>query len=281
MRARVWGCRGSLPAPGPETVRYGGNTSCVEVRPADGRLVVIDAGTGIRELGVSMGENLPARTDILLTHLHLDHVEGLPFYPPVWQPDCEVHVWGPGSPNRSLRQSVATFFSPPLFPVHVDDLPGRVTFHDVAEEPWELGTVTALAMPVTHPGPTVGYRLEEDERVFTYISDHEPALGLDLETASPEWVSGYGLARGADVLFHDAQYTEEEYPSRVGWGHSSIAHTVQFGLLAKVRRLYLFHHDPMHGDDALEAMLARALDLWGREHHGLALTHEGMEVEIE
>ncbi len=135
-------------------------------------------------------------------------------------------------------------------------------------------------MPVTHPGPTLGYRLEENERVFAYISDHEPALGVDLNTASPEWVSGYGLARGADVMFHDAQYTEDEYPHRVGWGHSSIAHTVAFGLLAKVRRLVMFHHDPLHSDGQLETMLIRAHELWGEERDDLILAYEGMELEI-
>jgi phosphoribosyl 1,2-cyclic phosphodiesterase len=280
MRVRVWGCRGSLAAPGPETVRYGGNTSCVEVRLSDERLVVIDAGTGIRGLGVALGADRPQRIDILLSHLHLDHIEGLGFFTPVWDPACEIHLWGPASPNHSLRERIATYFSPPLFPVHLDEIPARLEFHDVPETEWELGTAMVRGMPVTHPGPTLGYRVEEDGKVFSYISDHEPALGVDLSTASPEWVSGYGLARGADVMFHDAQYTEDEYPHRVGWGHSSIAHTVAFGLLAKVRRLVMFHHDPLHSDDQLEAMLIRAHELWGEDRDDLILAYEGMELEI-
>jgi phosphoribosyl 1,2-cyclic phosphodiesterase len=280
VRAKIWGCRGSLAAPGPETVRYGGNTSCLEVRLSDDRLIVIDAGTGIRGLGVSLGEGHPPRIDVLLTHLHLDHIEGLGFFTPIWDPTCEIHLWGPASPLRTLKADIARYFSPPLFPIHIDEIPSNLSFHDVTGAEWELGTARIRAEHVTHPGPTVGYRLEEDGKVMTYISDHEPALGTDLANVSPEWVSGYELARGADVLFHDAQYTEEEYPHRVGWGHSSIAHTVTFALVAKVRRLLMFHHDPLHTDAQLETMLMRARELWGEEPNGLILSYEGMELDI-
>jgi phosphoribosyl 1,2-cyclic phosphodiesterase len=280
VKARVWGCRGSLAAPGPETVRYGGNTSCVEVRTADGQLVVIDAGTGIRGLGLSLDGNRPTRIDVLLTHLHLDHIEGLGFFGPVWDKDCDLHIWGPASPGHSLRDRVAAYFSPPLFPIHLDQIPAQVSFHDVPDEEWEIGGLRLKAQAVIHPGPTVGYRLEENGKVLTYISDHEPALGVDLTQVPPDWISGYNLAERADVLFHDAQYTEEEYGDRTGWGHSSIAHTVSFALITKVRRLLMFHHDPLHSDAQLEAMLVRARELWGKDGNGLALSYEGMEVEV-
>jgi phosphoribosyl 1,2-cyclic phosphodiesterase len=280
VRARIWGCRGSLPSPGPETVRYGGNTSCIEIRAADDHLIVIDAGSGIRALGVSLAGKRPARIDVCLTHLHMDHIEGIGFFGPIWDPSSEIHFWGPPSPTRSLRQGLASYFSPPLFPVHIDDIPSKLVFHDVPTEEWEIGPVVVRAEPVNHPGPTVGYRIEENGKSLTYISDHEPALGVDLETIDPQWISGYAIAYGADVLFHDAQYTEEEYPNRVGWGHSSIAHTVQFGRIAKVRRLFMFHHDPLHTDAQLEAMLLRAQELWGAEPGGIALSYEGMEVEL-
>jgi len=280
VRVRIWGCRGSLAAPGPETVRYGGNTSCVELRPSDGRLLVIDAGTGARNLGVSLGKNRPDRIDILLTHLHLDHIEGLGFFGPVWDPGCEVHIWGPPSPLRSLREDIAKYFSPPLFPVHLDDLPSHLVIHDVPEEEWEIGAVRVRAQPVNHPGPTVGYRIEDEGKVLTYISDHEPALGIDLRTVEPDWISGYALAYGSDVLLHDAQYTEDEYPGRVGWGHSSIAHMVTFALITKTRRLIMFHHDPLHSDAQLEAMLVRAKELWGQDADGVSLSYEGMEIDI-
>ena len=272
----MWGCRGSLAAPGPETVRYGGNTSCLEVRPSDGRLIVIDAGTGARNLGIALGKSRPDRIDILLTHLHLDHIEGLGFFGPVWDENCEVHIWGPPSPLRTLREDIAKYFSPPLFPVHLDDLPSHLVIHDVPDGEWEIGATKIRAQPVNHPGPTVGYRLQDGDKVLTYISDHEPALGVDLRSVTPDWVSGYALAYGADVLLHDSQYTEEEYPGRVGWGHSSIAHTVSFALITKVKRLVMFHHDPLHSDAQLEAMLVRAKELWGEErrrHRALLRGH--------
>jgi phosphoribosyl 1,2-cyclic phosphodiesterase len=282
VNAKVWGCRGSLAAPGPETVRYGGNTSCLEVRLADDRLIIIDAGTGIRGLGLALGAEPARRIDILLTHLHLDHLEGLGFFQPIWDERSEIHLWGPPSGGHSLLERITTYFSPPLFPIHVQDIPSHFVVHDVPDEPWDLGSARVSADLVEHPGPTLGYRLEEEGKVLTYISDHEPAKKADLATASPEDVSGYGLALGANVLLHDAQYTEEEYPHRVGWGHSSIADTVAFGRMARVHRLLMFHHDPMHSDAQVEAMLLRARELWGSEQGGLVLcAYEGMEIAVD
>jgi len=172
------------------------------------------------------------------------------------------------------------YFSPPLFPVHLDDIPSELSFHDVPDTEWEMGAVRLKAEPVNHPGPTVGYRLDDGGRVLTYISDHEPALGIDLLSVTPDWVSGYSLANGADLLLHDSQYTEEEYPGRVGWGHSSIAHMVTFALITKVRRLLMFHHDPLHSDAQLESMLVRARELWGEQSDGVALAYEGMEIDL-
>lgn len=280
MHLRVWGCRGSLSSPGPETVRYGGNTSCVELRLRDGTLILIDAGTGIRDFGARMGGEMPKRVHLLLSHLHLDHLEGLGFFPPLWDPECELHVWGPPSQTRHLKERITRLLSPPLFPVHLSRARAQMTFHDVPEVPWTIGGATITAQPVIHCGPTVGYRVEEEERSFAYISDHEPALGGDLSDVSPQWVSGYALARGADLLLHDAQYTEDEYPEKVGWGHSSTEHVVTFGLLTEVEQLVLFHHDPLHTDDQLEAMRGRAVDLWGHNGTRPMLAREGMEVDL-
>ncbi len=280
MRARIWGCRGSLATPGPETVRYGGNTSCIELRLGDGSFVVLDAGTGIRELGRALGADRPSRIDLLLTHLHLDHLEGLPFFAPIWDEGTELHIWGPPSPVKSLEDRIAIYFSPPLFPVHLSEIPAHLVFHDALDSEWRIGSASIAAHPISHPGPTVGYRVEEDERVLAYLTDHEPALGTDLHTASPDWVSGYAVGQGADVLVHDCQYTEEEYAGRVGWGHSSTEDVVTFAQLAKAEELILFHHDPMHTDDDLEPMLARVRELWGEPDPPCRLAHEGLEFEV-
>ncbi len=280
MQARIWGCRGSLATPGPKTIEYGGNTSCVEVRLDDGTLVVLDAGTGIRELGVILGRERGQKIHLCLTHLHLDHIEGLGHFAPIWQADTELHIWGPPSALRSIEERVARYFSPPLFPMQLSDVPARTVFHDVPAEPWTIGSARLTAERVFHPGPTLGYRIEENGTALAYIPDHEPALGLQLDALSSDWISGFALAREADVLLHDSQYSEEEYPSRVGWGHSSIADSVLFAGIAEARRLVLFHHDPLHADDELEALQERACELWGEGGEPPTLAHEGMEVAL-
>jgi ribonuclease BN (tRNA processing enzyme) len=249
------GVRGSLPSPRPGTARYGGNTSCVEVRAAAGTVCVLDAGTGIRAVNGKAGEL--TRVDVLLTHLHMDHILGLGFFRPLYEPGLEVHLWGPPSATETLHARLTRYLSPPLFPVRLRDLPCRLELHDAPRGPFEVPGLSVTADLVSHPGPTLGYRLEGgDGGVLTYISDHEPALGNGTVDGPPGWTSGYALARGAHVLIHDAQYSDDEYPSHVGWGHSSISHALSFAELAGVGRLIPFHHDPDHEDQTLDALYA-------------------------
>lgn len=275
MRARIWGARGSLASPGADTIRYGGNTSCIEVRTDDGSLIVLDAGTGIRKLGLALDGSRPTRIDILLSHLHLDHLEGLGFFAPLWDPSTELHIWGPPSPVRPLSDRISQYLSPPLFPVRLAEVPARIQLHDAPEEPWPLGSATLRSASIVHRGPTVGYRIEEAGRTIAYLTDHEPARAANLATLPAEWVSGYSVAAGADVLIHDCQYTEEEYPSRAGFGHSSPRHVAEFARLAGAKRLLLFHHDPNHADDELEALLRRVRELWDGD---VELAREGAEI---
>lgn len=281
MIARIWGCRGSLASPGPDTVKYGGNTSCVELRVDEDTLIVFDAGTGIRSLGLTMEENPPAVVHVLLTHLHMDHLEGLGFFEPFWSKEVDFHIWGPRTTVRSLEESIAKYLSPPLFPVALSEVPSTPEFHDVPRTEWEIAGLKIVAGPVKHPGPTVGYRVSHNGSTFVYIPDHEPARGgVDLTAAEPRWISGYGLAQGADVLLHDSQYTEQEYATRVGWGHSSVKDTIAFSHATGVKRLVMFHHDPMHTDDELEELLAYARSLWNGGGDPPVLAHEGMEIDL-
>jgi phosphoribosyl 1,2-cyclic phosphodiesterase len=177
VKVTIWGTRGSLPAPGPETTRYGGNTSCVEVRGRDGSVVVLDAGTGIRRLGATIGPEV-RRVDLLLTHLHLDHIEGLGFFAPLFVRGLEVHIWGPASTTLDLRARLTRYLSPPIFPVRLRDLPCQLELHDVMSvERLEIGELEIHAAQVCHPGPTVGYRIREGGASLAYLPDHEPALG--------------------------------------------------------------------------------------------------------
>ena len=219
---------------------------------------------------------MPKRIDILLSHLHLDHLEGLGFFAPLWNPEVELHIWGPASPVRSLSDRISQYLSPPLFPVRLAEVPARVELHDAPEQPFTLGSATITARPIVHRGPTVGYRIEDGGHTLAYLTDHEPALAVDLSKVEPEWVSGFEVATGADVLIHDCQYTEDEYPDRAGFGHSSTQHVADFARLAGAKRLLLFHHDPNHTDDELEALCARVAELW--DGGTVDLAREGDEI---
>jgi phosphoribosyl 1,2-cyclic phosphodiesterase len=253
MKVMLWGTRGSLAAPGLETVRYGGNTSCVEVRGDDGTFVVLDAGTGIRRLGETVTSEV-TRIDILLTHLHMDHIQGLGFFEPLIRPTQEVHIWGPPSTTLNLRSRLARYLSPPLFPLRLRDMPCRLAFHDVPLGDFEIGRLQITAALVIHPGPTVGYRIVENDASLAYLPDHEPALGVEQFPGKPEWTSGFALAAGVDLLIHDAQFTADEYVRHVGWGHSALSHAIAFATRAAVKRLVPFHHDPAHSDQVLDRL---------------------------
>lgn len=251
MRFELRGTRGSIASAGPDTVRYGGDTSSVELRTKNDRVLILDAGSGIRKLGDQLGNE--ARVDILLSHLHMDHVQGLPFFAPLLDPDVEVHIWGPISTTRTLRARLARYLSPPLFPVRVREL-ANVVFHDVPPSTFEIDSLEITADLITHPGATLGYRLEEDGKTVAFLPDHEPALCNGNFPGEPEWTSGFALADAVDVLIHDAQYTDEEYLAKVGWGHTSTSQLAVFAGMTGVQRLVTFHHDPSHTDTMLDEL---------------------------
>ncbi|HMA36483.1 MAG TPA: MBL fold metallo-hydrolase [Chloroflexia bacterium] len=259
MKVTFWGTRGSLPAAGPETDRYGGNTSCVEVRGTDGTVLILDAGSGIRRLGTALTGTVQ-RIDLLLTHLHMDHIQGFGFFAPLYDPAVTVHIWGPTSAALSLRTRLTRYLSPPLFPVRLRDLPSTIELHEVPCGEATIGEFRVAAALVCHPGPTVGYRITSPTATLAYLPDHEPALGVPAFPLSGEWTSGYDLAAGVDLLIHDAQYTTAEYAARVGWGHSALPHTRAFAQLAAVKHLVPFHHEPSHDDRTLDRLMAEIFD---------------------
>ena len=282
MKVKLWGTRGSIPAPGPETIRYGGNTSCVGVTLSDGSLLALDAGTGIRNLGLACGDE-PTRLHILLTHLHLDHIQGLVFFAPAFRPQTEIVIWGPASPEASLRDRIARYISAPLSPVEVRELPCDVSFRHCPESEWEIGSARIRAASVTHRGPTLGYRIDDGDSSLAYIPDHEPALGADLGQMDEDWISGFALARDASLLIHDGQYTDSEYPCHVGWGHSATSHALNFARRTGAERTVLFHHDPLHSDDQLDQLGAAAQQQWvdlGGDPEALELAVERSEFEL-
>jgi phosphoribosyl 1,2-cyclic phosphodiesterase len=282
MKAKLWGTRGSIPSPGPETIRYGGNTSCVGITLSDGSLLALDAGTGIRNLGLALPDE-PTRLHILLTHLHLDHIQGLVFFAPCFRPQTEIVIWGPASPEASLRDRIARYISAPLSPVEVRELPCDVSFRHTPETEWEIGPARIHAASVSHRGPTLGYRIDDGADSLAYIPDHEPALGADLETLEEEWISGFGLAHDASLLIHDGQYADDEYPNHLGWGHSSLSDALSFARRTGADRTVLFHHDPLHSDDRLDRLEAEARGLWvgaGGDAGAIELGVEGAELDV-
>jgi len=279
VRLKIWGCRGSAPTPGPDTVEYGGNTSCVEIRAGDDTSIVLDAGSGIRALGAELLARGTRHVHLFLTHLHLDHLEGLRFFAPLWDERVSVDLWGPPSPVASLRDRILRSFSPPLFPLDFRDIPARITFHDLPT-PWSVDGLSLTADFVLHPGPTLGFRIDTGDSTVVYLPDHEPALA-GIAGKTTEWISGGTLCRGADLLLHDAQYFEEEYVERIGWGHSSVDDAVSFARAVGARRLVLFHHEPNHSDRTLEQLEDRARDLSGGDVTPPVLAREGMTLELE
>jgi len=275
VKVRVWGSRGSHAAPGPCTAGYGGDTSCVELRTDAGHVVVLDAGTGIK----AMGAQLPAdaqRVDILLTHLHMDHIQGLGFFAPFHRPGLEVHIWGPGSTRSTLRARLTRYLSPPLFPLLLRDLDCSLTVHDLDAGAFELPGCSVTSDRVCHPSTTMGYRIEADGVAVTYLPDHEPALARAAFPGEPAWISGWSLAHRSDLLIHDAQYTDGEYACRVGWGHSTLDDALAFARVAEVVRFMPFHHDPSHDD----AMLDRTFATLGGLPFELVPARDGLELDL-
>ena len=277
MRITFWGTRGSIASAGSAMRGYGGNTACVQVVGRDGTSLILDAGTGIRPLGIATPPDV-TRIDILLSHLHMDHIQGLGFFGPLFRPGLEVHIWGPPSAPLDLRTRLSRYLSPPLFPVRLRDLASRLELHNAPEEPTWIGGLEVLSAAIIHPGATVGYRITEDDVAMAYLPDHEPALGVESFPGHPDWTSGHDLAAGVDLLVHDAQYFSVEREDRIGWGHSSAVETGRFAELARVRRLSCFHHDPSHDDATLDRLVAEAASAATRVE--VSGAREGATIEL-
>jgi phosphoribosyl 1,2-cyclic phosphodiesterase len=257
MKIKIWGCRGSIPSPGSEKVVYGGNTSCVQIIH-DHTCIILDGGSGIQNVGMALGSEIK-EVHLLLTHLHIDHIIGLGFFIPFYNPTVKVTIWGPGSSRESLTHRLRRYFSPPIFPVRLNELPCGLDVKEIGQSRFEIDDFIVESNYVCHPGPTVGYRIQLDTKVLTYIPDHEPTLGSAHFPNCPEWTSGYGLAKEADLLLHDGQYKTSEYKKRIGWGHSTMYDAIRFGNMCGVKKLVLFHHDPLHTDTVIEQLFDETL----------------------
>jgi len=252
MLIRCWGSRGSIAVSGRECLKYGGDTTCLEVVSGSGDLIIIDAGTGIRALGNELVKNGRRRMNIILTHPHWDHLSGFPFFKPLYRKQSDIHVRGPRTTRDSVMNIVSKTMSPPYFPVELEDINADISFHSTGPESFEIGGVKIRSIPLNHTNRGVGYRLEEGGRSFVFLTDNE------LSHPHPDGLKREDYERfseGADLLFHDAEFTPEDYRRKKGWGHSVYVETVELALKAGVKKLGLFHHNQDRTDGEIDAIV--------------------------
>ena len=267
MRIRFWGTRGSLPTPGPQTVRYGGNSACVELRTRAGTLLVFDCGTGARELGQALLHSDPSGVDgaILLGHTHWDHIQGFPFFAPAFHPGSHFTIYAPTGGDVRLSEVLAGQMQYTYFPVDLGQLQAAIAFRELGEDSFAIDEVTVRTQYLNHTALTLAYRVSAGGVTVVYATDHEPhaqrllapdSLGGPLNLGHPGDQRHVELLAGADLVIHDAQYTAEEYAQKVGWGHSPMEYVVDVAAAAGAKYLALFHHDPSHGDRQMDRLVA-------------------------
>lgn len=273
MQIQFWGVRGSLPSPGPDTAQFGGNTPCVEVRNEGEPLIILDAGSGIRKLGLSVVKDPSVREiHILLSHTHWDHIQGLPFFAPLFSPKYTIKLYGPVHYSKNLEQILSLQMDYTYFPVRVEELASKLSFHDISEQEFTIGDgIQVKTQFVNHPVVCLTYRITCKGKTFVYITDHEPYRNLFDDgdevnreegrlVAAEQTESLVKFIEGADLLCMDAQYTPEEYKSKIGWGHSHVDYAYSVAREAGVKELILFHHDPDRSDTELQRILSGLQD---------------------
>lgn len=294
MRVRFWGTRGSIATPGPTTLRYGGNTSCVEVVTNSGTRFILDSGTGIRPLGLHLMDSVPKplNATILLGHTHWDHIQGFPFFMPVFEPGNRFTVVAPKGVGRSLADVLSGQMEFTYFPIELDQLPARIEFRELGEGVFDFGGAKLITQFINHPAPCLAYRIEADGVIVVYQCDHEPFsenLWKDGEAPGRESAILHdgdrrhaNFMRHADLVIHDAQYIPEEYPDKRNWGHSTYEYAVELAAMSDVRQLALTHHDPQHDDTFISEIERRARNLARRRNFLMHVfcAYEGLEMGV-
>ncbi|MFC1891976.1 MBL fold metallo-hydrolase [Thermodesulfobacteriota bacterium] len=250
MKIKIWGCRGSLPTPGMKTVRYGGNTTCVEVRLADGTIIIFDAGSGIRKLGKELvKEQDISEIYLYLTHPHWDHLMGFPFFAPAYMERFKIHVRGGPRAKRSLRGYLAHQMEAPFFPVRFQSMKAGFDFTQGDPKIRKIGNAEIVPIVLSHPNGCYGFKIVEEQKIFVFFTDHELDFNHERSFNYDEYLD---FCKGADLLIHDAQYTDEEYAFSKGWGHSTFNSATDFSIKAGVKKFGIFHHDPEHDDELMD-----------------------------
>ena len=277
MQVTFFGVRGSTPCDGDDISKYGGNTSCVAVRVPGEPPLFFDLGTGARYFGTTLPQDGTFRGTCLLSHLHWDHTQGLPFFSPLLHEGAELHVYAPAQEDgRSVADVINTVIRPPLFPVTIDQLPGMVRFHDVADEEFRVGSFKVMSRMVPHVGPTLGYRIEWGGRSIAYLSDHQQPHDGSYAVSD----GARELIEGVDLLIHDSQYTPSEFEKKATWGHCTIDYAIWLAGHCHASRLALFHHDPSRSDVALDEVVRCAAAAGARMGVEVFAASEGLVVDL-
>ncbi len=284
---KFWGVRGSIPTPGPDTLRYGGNTSCLELRNGK-HFFILDAGSGIRGLGNKLLQvKSSIEAHIFISHTHWDHIQGIPFFTPAFLPGNKFTFYGARDAASDLRNLISGQMDPAYFPIEMEDMSAELEFQPLPEGRFEVDGIRVETIYVNHPGNAMGYKFLLEDTVLVYISDNEPFAAAPPEE-NDEYIGEDGneklieFIKGADILIHDAQYTPDEYENHITWGHSPYDYTVNLAIQANAKKLILFHHDPLHNDDKIDEILAKARDLAALSSNGLeiAAASEGLAIEF-
>lgn len=283
---KFWGVRGSIPTPGPSTVRYGGNTPCLELRFSDDHFFILDAGSGLRELGLSLlksGEKL--KSNIFISHMHWDHIQGIPFFVPALLPGNEFVFHGGEDPSKSLKDILENQMNPINFPITMQQMASNLNFEALDVGTYEIEGIKVETMRLNHPGKALGYKFYVNEQTIVYISDNEP-YSHEYDHKNNKVLEFNDLlldfTKNVDVLIHDAQYTPEEFKTRITWGHSPYDFTVNLAMTSNVKKLVIFHHDPVHDDDFVDDMILAAKNIAKTTSSNLEIlgAKEGLEIVL-
>ncbi|MBI5809756.1 MAG: MBL fold metallo-hydrolase [Deltaproteobacteria bacterium] len=279
MIIRCWGSRGSIAVSGRQYLKYGGDTSCIEVVSNNGDIIIIDAGTGIRALGNRLVRAKKTRINLLLTHSHWDHLSGFPFFRPIYKKDSVIRVYGPQSTQDSLKSIVSKTMASPYFPVELEDINADISFLGMGNKSYSIGSVNIRTIPISHPDPGVGYRLEEDGRSFVFLTDNELTFSHPAGVKYEEYVK---FVKGADMVFHDAEYKRAEYKKTVGWGHSVYLDTLKLAMDAGVKSLGLFHHNQDRTDKEVDGIVTECRKIIARKGGKMKCfaVAAGMEIKL-
>jgi len=279
MIIRCWGARGSIPVSGDKYLRYGGNTTCLEIRNDRDDILLVDAGSGIREAGNKFLKERRRNFTLLLTHAHWDHITGFPFFKPLYRHDTSITVWGCTFAQDSIREMLARVMSAPYFPINYDDIHANITYADICGDSYQLGEMTITPIALSHPNQGTGYKFTEGGKSFVFLTDNELGFHHEGGLSYKEYVK---FCRGADLLIHDAEYLDEEYPKRRGWGHSTVEQAVNLALDADVKQLGLFHHNQDRLDAEVDEMVALCYRIITKRESTLACfaVHQTMEIVL-